>query len=82
MKKKPNTHGGARDGAGRPPGTGTGRKAVTKSVSMLGKQWRKLDRLRGEKSRGGYISENLLEEDSCKISCKNATHASRSSIKD
>jgi hypothetical protein len=61
-KKKQHTHGGAREGAGRPPGTGKGRKAVTKSVSMLGKHWRKLDRLRGEKSRGGYISEQLLED--------------------
>ena len=62
MKKKPNTHGGARDGAGRPIGTGKGRKAVTKSVSMLGKDWRKFDRLRGEQSRGAYISAQLLED--------------------
>jgi len=52
-------HGGQRKGAGRPKGSGNGRQAVTRSVSMLKQSWDKLDRQRGSKSRGKYI-ESLL----------------------
>jgi hypothetical protein len=58
MKKK-NTHGGARKGAGRPVGTGTGRKAITKSVTMLKPAWDRLDEQRKLESRGEYIARKL-----------------------
>lgn len=58
MKPKP-THGGPREGAGRPAGTGAGRTAVTRSVSMSESAWKKLDALRGDLSRGAYIAKKL-----------------------
>ena len=53
-------HGGPRKGAGRKAGgknkaPAKGRKAVTRSVSMLGESWEKLDSQRGKLSRGKYI---------------------------
>jgi len=61
--KKPTTHGGPRKGAGRPKGrksaTSKGRTAVTRSVSMLPESWAKLDRLRGDQSRGKYIESRI-----------------------
>jgi hypothetical protein len=60
---KTKNHGGPRKGAGRPKGSkgknAKGRKAVTRSVSMLPHSWDRLDRQRGEKSRGKYIEEIL-----------------------
>jgi hypothetical protein len=58
--KKP-THGGARKGAGRPAGTGTGRTAVTRSVSMSAEAWAKLDAAckKADLSRGAYIAKKL-----------------------
>jgi hypothetical protein len=58
MKKKP-TRGGAREGAGRKPGSGTGRKVITRSVSMPPEKWDRLDELRGDKSRGKFITDRL-----------------------
>lgn len=51
------TRGGKRAGAGRPPGTGKGRTVETRSVSMPPAMWDKLDALRGDRSRGEWISE-------------------------
>ncbi len=59
MKKKTNKHGGARKGAGRPVGTGTGRKAITKSVTMPHSAWDRLDARRGDKTRGAYIAAKI-----------------------
>lgn len=63
MKKKPTTHGGPRKGSGRPKGAKSknakGRTAVTRSVSMQPESWAKLDRQRGDQSRGKYI-ESIL----------------------
>ncbi len=59
MKKKTNTHGGARKGAGRPVGTGPGRTVVTKSVTMPIPAWDRLDRDRKDESRGEYIARKL-----------------------
>lgn len=63
MSKKPTTHGGPRKGSGRPKGAKSknakGRTAVTRSVSMQPESWDKLDRLRGNQSRGKYI-ESIL----------------------
>lgn len=54
---KPKQHGGPRKGAGRKKTTG--RVAVTRSVSMRLESWDKLDKLRGEQSRGKYIESKL-----------------------
>jgi hypothetical protein len=51
------TRGGKRAGAGRPKGTGKGRTVETRSVSMPPAMWDKLDALRGDRSRGEWISE-------------------------
>ena len=57
---KPKPHGGKRNGAGRKKGgtnaNAKGRTAITRGVSMSTLDWNKLDSLRGEKSRGKYIS--------------------------
>lgn len=53
------THGGPREGAGRPAGTGAGRTVESKSVSMSPAAWVKLDALRGKLSRGAYIAKKL-----------------------
>ena len=52
-------HGGKRKGAGRPPGSGQGRTVETRSVSMPPDLWAKLDRLRGEQSRGAFLSAKI-----------------------
>lgn len=57
--KKETTHGGARKGAGRKLGSGKGRKAITKSISMQPETWDKLDRKRGALSRGKYIESKI-----------------------
>jgi hypothetical protein len=60
MKKEPTpTRGGARKGAGRKTGSGTGRTAITRSVSMPPEKWDRLDDLRGEQSRGKFIAGRL-----------------------
>lgn len=57
------THGGPRKGAGRKVGSknknAKGRTAVTRSVSMQPESWQKLDRDRGDLSRGKYIESKL-----------------------
>jgi hypothetical protein len=40
---------------GRPVGTGTGRKADTRSISMLVSDWDRFDLHRGAMSRGKWI---------------------------
>jgi len=59
----PTTHGGPRKGAGRPKGkksaNAKGRTSVTRSVSMQPESWQKLDRDRGDQSRGKYIESKL-----------------------
>ena len=58
------THGGPRKGAGRKVGSknknAKGRTAVTRSVSMQPESWQKLDRDRGDLSRGKYIETKLF----------------------
>ena len=58
VKSKP-IRGGARKGAGRKPSVGTGRKVITRSVSMPPEKWDRLDELRGEQSRGKFIADRL-----------------------
>ena len=47
--------GGARPGAGRPAGSGTGRTVEVHGVSLPPEAWRMLDELRGSTSRGVWI---------------------------
>ena len=51
---------------GRPPGTGTGRKADTRSVSMLVSDWDRFDLHRGAMSRGKWILFQLDQIQSTK----------------
>lgn len=51
--------GGKRPGAGRKPGTGTGRKTVTASISMAPEVWHKADTLRGPQSRSAWIASKI-----------------------
>jgi len=57
---KPKPHGGKRKGAGRKKGStnpnAKGRTAITRGVSMPAPEWERLDTLRGDLSRGKYIS--------------------------
>jgi hypothetical protein len=52
-------HGGPRKGAGRKRGSGKGRFAIIRSVSMSRESWDKLDRQRGTQSRGKFIAALL-----------------------
>jgi hypothetical protein len=56
--KSPN-HGGKRPGAGRKKGSGKGRYAISRSVSMSRESWDKLDQARGGKPRGKFIAALL-----------------------
>jgi hypothetical protein len=53
------SRGGKREGAGRKPGSGAGRVAITRSVSMTEESWDALDAARGELSRGEWIASRL-----------------------
>jgi hypothetical protein len=55
------SRGGKRDGAGRPPGSGTGKTVEVRSVSMLPEAWAKLDQMRGTASRGIWISAAVYQ---------------------
>lgn len=54
------SRGGKREGAGRKPGSGKGRVAITRSVSMPADCWDALDEARGRQSRGEWIASQLL----------------------
>jgi hypothetical protein len=56
--KSPNL-GGKRAGAGRKKGSGKGRSAISRSVSMSRESWDRLDRARGAESRGKFIAALL-----------------------
>jgi hypothetical protein len=51
--------GGARKGAGRKAGSGTGRTVVTSSVNLPPELWAKLDALRGESTRSDWIAAKI-----------------------
>jgi hypothetical protein len=53
------TQGGKRPGAGRPPGSGTGRTATTSSINLPPELWDKLDALRGELTRSAWIAAKI-----------------------
>jgi hypothetical protein len=52
-------HGGKRKGAGRPPGSGTGRTVKTSSINLPHELWNKLDELRGDKSRSAWVADKI-----------------------
>jgi len=52
-------HGGARKGAGRKPGSGTGRKTVAKQISLPPSAWEKLDKIRPPLSRSGWVKQQI-----------------------
>jgi hypothetical protein len=56
MKTK-NTWGGPRPGAGRPKGSGKGRRVVTRSINLPPEVWAEIDRLRGPLSRSKWIKK-------------------------
>jgi hypothetical protein len=53
MKNK--NHGGPRPGAGRPKGSGKGRRVVTRSINLPPETWAEIDRLRGPLSRSKWV---------------------------
>jgi hypothetical protein len=57
--KRIKPHGGKRKGAGRKQGSGKGRVAVSKSLSMTPEAWDKLDKKRGDLPRGKYVQSIL-----------------------
>jgi hypothetical protein len=57
--KEPKPRGGSRPGSGRKPGTGKGRTVTTSSINLTPVQWAKLDEMRGDKSRSGWIGEKI-----------------------
>ena len=48
-------HGGKRPGAGRKPG----RTVKTSSINLPPELWEKLDRMRGDESRGAFLAEKI-----------------------
>ena len=53
------TRGGTREGAGRKPGSGTGRNASSASITLLDRQWERLDAIRGELTRSAWIAGRI-----------------------
>ena len=56
------THGGKRQGAGRPKGSGKGRTVKTSSINLPPSVWEKLDELRGEQSRSKWIDQVIADQ--------------------
>jgi len=52
-------HGGKREGAGRPKGSGKGRTVKTSSINLPPELWEKLDEVRGEKTRSAWIADKI-----------------------
>jgi len=50
MKKRP---------VGRPKGSGKGRTVKTSSISLTDARWSKLDRIKGDKTRSGWIAGKI-----------------------
>jgi hypothetical protein len=44
---------------GRPLGSGKGRTVKTSSISLTDARWDKLDRIKGDKTRSGWIAEKI-----------------------
>jgi len=54
-------HGGKRQGAGRPKGSGKGRTVKTSSINLPPAVWDKLDAIRGDVSRSKWIAEMIAD---------------------
>lgn len=59
LKHQSMKHGGPRKGAGRPKGSGTGRKGKVSSINLLPELWSKIDEARGNESRSKWISKQI-----------------------
>ncbi len=57
IMKTNNTHGGKREGAGNKRGPRKKEVAISSSINLPPSLWGKLDKLRGTKSRSGYLRE-------------------------
>lgn len=53
------TRGGKRPGAGRPSGSGKGRTVATVSITLPPELRDKLDRIRGQQSRGAWVADRI-----------------------
>jgi len=51
--------GGARKGAGRKPGVGTGRTVTTSSINLPPELWDRMDSLRGKLTRSAWIAAKI-----------------------
>jgi hypothetical protein len=71
MKTK-NTWGGPRPGAGRPKGSGKGRKVVTRSINLPPETWAEIDRQRGALSRSKWIAETVHADFARELERENA----------
>lgn len=60
-------HGGRREGAGRPRGSGNGPTVETHSVSLPPKTWQLIDEMRGSWSRGVFISVCVYRQISARL---------------
>jgi len=56
------SHGGKRSGAGRPIGTGSGKKVIACSVTLSPEEWALIDQKKGKLSRGAFLSLLLHKE--------------------
>jgi hypothetical protein len=55
--------GGKRKGAGRPKGSGTGRKVKSSSITLLPALWDKLDAIKGDATRSAWIAAKIRREE-------------------
>jgi hypothetical protein len=72
-------HGGRREGAGRPRGSGNGPTVETHSVSLPPKTWQLIDEMRGSSSRGVFISVCVYRQISARLTTTDLWQASQAS---
>ena len=52
-------HGGPRKGSGRKPGSGKGRTVQSRTITLKGPLWTRLDHLRGDMTRSAWIAAQI-----------------------
>ena len=52
-------HGGPRKDSGRKPGSGKGRVALSRTITLKGPLWTRLDQLRGDMTRSAWIAAQI-----------------------
>jgi hypothetical protein len=72
-------HGGRREGARRPRGSGNGPTVETHSVSLPPKTWQLIDEMRGSSSRGVFISVCVYRQISARLTTTDVWQASQAS---